>query len=282
MPKKTTLLYVEGDQVKIVFGNKLKCIPFDEIRLDYNQEFLDAIFCNTTVVKVDKIALLSKDQLGAMVGERAPKAPDSANGESDSPKKAIVARTSDPITSTEKPPLPGGLMPQSGGGDVYIVSTSEVTIIVDDLYTRNKIVRGGAQVPEAVSLLPGKPVNLSNLDQKSVKESNILRRMLRNGTVKQVGFDEAMEYNKAFEAQASASMFSVHDIPSGGMVNASAGVSEAQQMASNMFDSPSEITIDIGGRDLQHSGDGTNESSGSMSDLMTQLNQAETDGILGR
>ena len=44
MTKKNTLIFIDGNKVKIVYGNKLKIISFEEIQLDYNQEFLDQIF----------------------------------------------------------------------------------------------------------------------------------------------------------------------------------------------------------------------------------------------
>lgn len=278
---KNSVVIIERDQIKIVFGDKIKTIPFAEINKDYNQEFLDVIFYNTNVVKVDKISKMSRDQVDAL-GDKDPAPPLRTVSQPSSRASAAGPKpVGDPITAPPRAEGPQGFIPQDGG-DIYIVSTSDMTIILDDLYTSNIIMRGGANVKESLTLKPGRPVNLSTLDQDSVKKSRTLRRMLRNGTIRQVSFDEASEMFRRFEENEEKQRFSVHDLPGGGMVAASEGSSEVDKMLNNMYsESKVRDTIEISEKDLVRGNEyASNEDSLSMSELMRQLDQAESDGSI--
>ena len=294
MTKKNTLIFIDGNKVKIVYGNKLKIISFEEIQLDYNQEFLDQIFYNTSVLTVDNISLLDRESFNKITWSI--KQTDPVKEQTEEPIKEVKEQSSlekiisDPAGPPKVKHLEG-FIPQPGG-DVYIVSTSEVTMIIDDLYTKNKINRGGAMVQEATTLPPGKPINLSSLDQDSLKSSYILKRMVQNGTVKQVSFEEAMELNKAYEIKVESQLFSVHDSKNEGQVSFSVGgtSSEVDKLMDSMYDSTSKDTIEItsgtsgtagtagasgGNREFQ-----TNENSESMNDLMQMVDQAESEGMI--
>lgn len=273
MSKKHTLLFVDGDVIKVVFGNKLKCIRFEDVGVDYNAAFLDEIFSTTEVVSVENVSKLTKETLFKVIGSAPPKRPE-ARAEAVPAKAEKRSRVSDPIMPSVQAP-PAGFAPQDGG-DVYIVSTDDrMTLIVDDLYTGHKVYRDGAEIEQTVILEPGKPVNLSGLDQASVKKSSahgILGRLLRQGTVKQISFDEAMDMLAVYESR-QAEVIRAGD-PIGGSIIGDGSVGSARKMAQGMFSEGDDEGV------LEVTGDGGE--TWEMSNIMSEIGRAESEKVIER
>lgn len=276
---KNTILFVDNGQIKIVFGNKLKTMSFDDALLDHNQDFLETIFANSNVVMPEKVSILTREKFDQLLEKVSQK---TAQPQNETPATKTEANRPRAGSSDQpQEPRQKTIVAVPEPDNTWIVSTSDVSIIIDDLFTGRTIARGNAQVKEAVALLPGKPVDLSGLDQESVTKSNILKRMLRNGLVRQVSFDEAMDLNGAYEQNAPSKYFSVHDVPNAGMVTTAKGQSEAERLKNSMFDSPTENDLEITASDMVTTGRyASNEDSISMSELMRQMDQQEAEGNL--
>lgn len=299
MSKKNTLLFVDDEQVKIIFGSKLKCIKFADLLLDHNQKFLDHIFYSTNVVRVDKVARLDRDSFNKFVGQipevLGGQEPQEAQGaqEPKGPEGAPLDRApavSDPMTPRPKTSQitqsVDGMMPQDGG-DVYIVSNDDrMTIMLDDVFTGTSIMRDGVEVHQTVALLPNKPVNLATVDQKSLKASKILPRMVKNGTVRQVSYDEAMDLVAKYEEQAS-NIISAHDSPGVSILDDSSPGS-ARRMAQGISEGSVQAaaeaeTIEVSSRNTSDSVNmdmASHENSQSMDQLMLIMNEEATKGNL--
>jgi hypothetical protein len=265
--EKKSLLLIDDNRLKVVYGDKMRCIAFPDLSLEHNAEFLAKIFRTTKVFKVDQVSPVDSGQLEGLLDREK----DAASPASQPPPKA---------RAVPSPPQEAQRTTSTDQGSNWVASNTKTTIIVDDLFTGNTVSRGGASVPQTVALHPGKPFDLSTLKEDLVNASKILPRLLAKGWVSRVSFDDAMGMLDAYE-KGQGQVISALDSQAKGVVAASG--SKAADLVDSMFDDDGDsaenaIPIEITEKD--HRGSASNEDSGSMGQLMEMLSSAEANGEL--
>jgi hypothetical protein len=280
MPTRKTVILVDDGQIKVIYGDKLKCIRFADAGLPHNLAFLDALGASTTLVNVDQVSVVSPHELAEILGDLEAAPRKARDPEVSLPETMIAipkrgdAQRPQPRPRAPLPPTKEFFAP-ADGGDIFIKSNSQTTIIIDDLYTNTVIARPGmAPQKQALALEPGKPVNMAGLDQESVQKSRILAKLLASGLVMQIPHDEATEMLAQHEKR-QASVISAKDMTSSLVPDGMSAASYAQRARHGELPDDDVQSIDISESDRMPSVV-TNEVSGSMEKLMASL--AETDG----
>lgn len=168
--EKPALLFVDGETIKIVVGKTLKCIPFKEMSAEHNVRFVDQIFDQMTVLVVDKVNKLTKESFYGFIQENQT-AP------------ATEAKRAVPEVIPNKPKKSPAAILQDARDEAesnLFRSAEETTIIVDDLPT-GKDISGMPGEKLMLAIHPGTAVDLSLLPPENVKNSSILRRLIRDG-----------------------------------------------------------------------------------------------------
>jgi len=271
--QKKSLLLIDGDKLKIVYDEKMRCISFQDLSLEHNVEFLEKIFRTTTVFKVDQVSAVALEQLEGLLTSEDTTVTQQTTSEigtvsKESQVRKIVPKHN-PVTQQTTS------VDQSSN---WIKSNSKTTMIIDDLYTGNTINRGRASVPQSLALPPGKPFDLNSIKEDLVKASRILPRLLSQGFVSRISFDEAMGMLSQYE-KSQGQILNAHDAPPRKLKPSEMVDSMFDDDAEDDADSDSAISIEISGQDVGGSGS-SNEDSGSMGNLMEILSSAEESGEL--
>jgi hypothetical protein len=270
MPKRSLLL-IEEDKLKIVYGDKMRCINVSDLALAHNAEFLEKIFKTTTVFKVDKVLAVATEDISGLTQMTTSVTRSSPS--IDKPSAiATTTRVLEPSSKTNYPEIPVN--------STWIKSNAQTTIIIDDLFTGSQLSRGGTSVPRSVALEPGKPFNLGTLTNELLNASKILPRLLSNGTVSRISFDESMNMLELFEKN-QVNIISALDA-NAKSVTASSDT-KARDIVDSMFseDNPSVIPLEITqGSIVGMSRTSSNEDTGSMSELMDMISDEESIGSL--
>lgn len=264
---KNALVFIDNNQIKVVFGSVIKIIKVNEMKLSYNVSFFEQLFKEANVYSVQQISKLTIDQLFDM---------SPIESKSDDEKKidkSINNHSSEKDSQEE----------ENDDLDFWVMSNAATSIIIDDLFTGRDIAEG---IPESLSIPHGRAVNLSNLNQEAVKASRILRRLMDNKTLARCSKREAFEMERKYEENLSQSK-NVRSIADGNIsVDVVDGKAEkfsysstSPQRSHDLIES--EIPIDNGtsrGSGLAH------EEYGSMSQLMAAIesDSGETNNVPDR
>lgn len=255
-----SLLIVDKKKLKVVYGDKIRCISFSDLSLEHNSEFLDMVFRDTQVHKIEKVSPVSKEILGSLLSTVATSKADDPVEVNDPVEVSDV-----PIAPKQKPSLP---KPDSVSS--WVKSNAPTILVIDDVYTGVVTRRGAVEVKQTLSFEIGKPVDVSTLDQESVRNSNIMKRLVGNGTLSRISYDEAMqmleEYNKR-------EVLSVHDEGAKGVLSSSG--KSAKELSATMFSGEGG---DLVAEPLMVTGEG--KEGASMADLMAQIDSDEDLGML--
>lgn len=181
---KTAVIYMDGDLMKVVFGRTVKELYADRVLED--QAFFERLFKDYRVVVVEKAAEVTLPQIVGMDEGKSsgPVAHDKTVEKS--PEQAPAAKT-----AAKKEPEKTGM---------WIKSTSRTTIIIDDLPTGIEIAPG---VPMTFSVPHDRAVSMANLDPETVQKSNILKRLLANGTLTWVTGSEAQQMEAEYAVKVA-------------------------------------------------------------------------------
>lgn len=201
-----TLFVIDGDMLKVVYGNRLKCIPFGEMLESHNASFLNKLASTSRILCVDKAVVLSPDDLEAYVNALYKRAPTQVARQMpvvdqsmpDDARPVRASRSEDPVQHSSQP------MPnenRSNAKPTWLVSLAKATIIVDDV-TDGVIQRGGVSRDKNLVLEPGKPVNLSRLDSQQISDSYTINQCLSNGTFKLIDKARAMAMLREHEERS--------------------------------------------------------------------------------
>lgn len=255
MPTKKSLLMVDGQSIKIICGNKMKCMELSEVESPKNVEFLMALFSKTQVMKVDRVSKVSvEDILGPSARSQGVKA-GGDKGNFPSPVIASSARR-------EPPPPPSG-------SEQWVKSNMPSITLIDDLKI-GSFHRDGIEVDQCLVLEPGKPVNLASLDRDRLASSRTLSRLMERGDVTRIPYEEAMAMLDRFNNQT---VLSAHDDEARGVL--ASPDSRARDIAESMFSESTvldvAIPIDLDGPDRDAGP--MNEGGDSMVDIMSQIGE---------
>jgi len=168
---KTAVIFMDGDLMKVVFGRTVKELYADRVLED--QPFFERLFKDYRVVVVEKASEVTLPQIVGM-----------DEGKSSGPvahDKPVEKAPEQAAKTAKKEPAQAGM---------WIKSTSRTTIIIDDLPTGIEIAPG---VPMTFSVPHDRAVSMANLDPETVQKSNILKRLLANGTLAWVTGSEAQQ-----------------------------------------------------------------------------------------
>lgn len=210
MPNKTALMFVDETIIKIVIGDSLKCIKFEDIQASHNIKYIEQLFTKCHVLIVDKASELSKDDFTNWVAALVAV-----------PVKATIADRVTTADKVEAKPAPKQIDPQHqtkrSAADIlneaddesekYLYrSTDETTMTIDDLPTGEVMVIGtNPKTGEAVTtektlaIHPYKAIDLSRLPVENIKKSAILRRLIREGVLVPCSRKEALDMERRYD-----------------------------------------------------------------------------------
>lgn len=160
MDKKTAVIFLDGDVMKIVFGRTVKEFPAEKAKDE--KAFFERLFEGYRVVVVERATEVTFSQLMDEEHE-------------------LDARP--PGREPEPPPEPN-----TSRTERWIRSTSRTTIVIDDLPTTTEISPGHMM---SFSVPNDRAVRMSNVRTEDVDKSAILKRLLANGTLEWVSSAEA-------------------------------------------------------------------------------------------
>lgn len=203
MPNKTALMFVDETVIKIVIGESLKCIKFDDIHAPHNLKYVEQLFAKCHVLIVDKASELTKDDFAEWV-RKLNAIPQKYDGRPEvkktepkdvapqnQPKKRAVEIIEEAEDESEK---------------LLYRSTEETTMTIDDLYTGEYIFLGkdprtgeDLRTGKTLAIHPYRAVDLSRLPAESIKNSAILRRLIREGVLVPCSRKEAMEMERQYD-----------------------------------------------------------------------------------
>lgn len=276
--RKSSILFVEGGVIKVVAGNVLKTVRFEDVSLPHNKKFFDLLFADTTVLFVEKATPLSMEQFFEFVGERPVQPAQDATPARASLPAAMVSRPS-PVIQQKTTKLASPQTPSIPDSGAWVRSTIETFLVVDDLFTGEEIpgrAPGLPSIKKALSIPPGRPIDLSRLDPEVVRKSSILRDLLRNGWLVKCTASEARAYEVAWQKK-QAREAEENDRLSG----LDTPIIDRDDVGRNGFrvindEDPNTFdTTDAGMPRLP-----SNEDSGSMDELMRQMAEAEEERML--
>lgn len=204
MENKTALLFVDDDIIKIVLGKTLKCIPYSELHAPHNVRFVDQLFEQAHVLMVDKVSELKRQAFDDFVAEFNPRSAQPNKVQTVEVKPKIVE--SYPATKTVSNARPARTASdilkdaEQEERSLLFRSMEETCMIVDDCPT-------GAEIPnsngakEMLAIHPNKAVDLAMLPQDSIKNSVILKRLIREGKLVPCTRAEASAISSEYDAK---------------------------------------------------------------------------------
>lgn len=203
MPNKTALMFVDETVIKVVIGESLKCIKFDEIHAPHNVKYVEQLFSKCHVLIVDKASELTKDDFAIWV-QKLSAIPQKYDG------KPEVQKTEPKDVAPQNQPkrkAPEILAEAEDESEKYLYrSTEETTMTVDDLYTGEYIFLGkdprtgeDLRTGKTLAIHPYRAVDLSRLPAENIKSSMILRRLIREGVLVPCSRKEALEMERQYD-----------------------------------------------------------------------------------
>ena len=190
MSEKKSLVVVDGDCIKVLFGNCVKAISFSEIGSPYNRAFFDRLFSEGKVCGIETVSVLGRNDLDAFA-ERV------RSGKVLQPEPEPPAADSRPPAIAVEPDVPKSRPSFDPNGPIWIRSNAKSTIIVDDLLTDDMI--PGTEHRKALVIMPDVATDVSRLDKERLRKSKIFRRYLENGTFSITTAAEALRMAEEYE-----------------------------------------------------------------------------------
>lgn len=178
MEKKTALLFVIDDSIKVVFGETLKVVKFQAMSLDYNVRFFDKLFDEWEVIVVEKAGPLDKQGLFDFVAQMGAKPPAPARRESAS--AVVRPQQAAPRTMTLD-------------DDCMLFRFIGQSIITVEDVPSHEDFPGMPGVKQTLVLKPDQAVNLRRYDPERVRTSPTLRRLIQRGSLVPCTPEEADE-----------------------------------------------------------------------------------------
>ena len=194
MSDKKSLIIIDGESVKVLFGNCVKVVNFTELDSPYNKAFFDRLFSEGRVCGIESVSVLKRNDLETFV-ERV------RSG-------AVLQRTvAEPQTRPERTPPaivtepdePEAKASMDPNGPIWIKSNAKTTIIVDDLLTDDLV--PGTEFRKAMVITPNVPIDVSRLDKERLRKSKIFRRYLENGTFSITTAAEALRMEEEYQTR---------------------------------------------------------------------------------
>jgi len=215
---KTALLFIDEYVVKIVYGNYLKCVKFNELKLPHNQKFFNQLFENHNVIMVDNVSLLPRDKFDDWISsieevEATTKfAEDFAGAEKKTEKKSVEKQPERKVSKATAAILEEAA---EESNRMLFRSTAESTIIVDDFQT-NEEIPGMPGVKKSLAIFPWRAIDLSNFSAESLNKSKYIKRLIREGVLIPCTPQEARameeDYDKRLKEDNDARLDSVAPI----------------------------------------------------------------------
>lgn len=262
---KNALIFIDRNQVKVVFGTVLKVIKVEELNFTHNVNFFEQLFREANVFAVQEISKISKEQLLQMV----PSVPTRSQEE-----RKVEASIERPVGPVPVPQRQEQENLEDSQHDFWVKSDAQTAIIIDDLFTGREIVDG---MPECLSIPHGRAVNLANLKPENVKASRILARLMQNQIIERCSRREAMEMEQRYQERLNASRNAKSVFDSTVSVDVIGGRAEKFSYSEILGDGPRRYS-DITEVDIMGGGGGSNlahEGGRSMEQLMATINAAE-------
>jgi len=202
MPTKTALMFVDDRTIKIVIEDSLKCIKFEDLKAPHNIRYIEQLFSKCHVLVVDKASDLTKEDFAIWVSKLEGEAPKEVE-----PKvQEKVEERAAPIVKAKRS-VPEILSEAEDESERLLYrSTDETTMTIDDLPTGEVMVIGtnpktgeSVTTEKTLAIHPYKAIDLSRLPEENVKNSKILRRLIREGTLVPCTRKEAIEMERAYD-----------------------------------------------------------------------------------
>lgn len=185
--EKAAILFVDGETIKIVIGKTLKCMHFSELSATHNIKFIEQLFGQAKVVSIDKVSPLDKNAFDTFVSK--------FQSAVSTPEKASVPP---PVSPSKKSAATIREDAEEESIASFFRSLEETTIIVDDLPTGEDLPNLPG-VKRMLAIHPNKAVNLSALPQEAIKNSAILKRLIREGKLIPCTRAEALAIESDYE-----------------------------------------------------------------------------------
>ncbi len=200
---KTAVVFVENQVINVVLGKLLKQVKVSDLPLDHNVEFFETLFSEHRVVIVDQVSPITKDAfyssfdqasaterlMAAEAGDDDVEAPiiESRSSVKTLPK-STVAKTATKVEAREN---------YSYG--IWLKSNAKAIIIIDDIYT-DQALKNVPGAKMSLCIHPDRAIDISTLDKEQVKRSQILRKLLGNGTLSECSSAEAQQIEDRYWA----------------------------------------------------------------------------------
>jgi len=253
---KNALVYIDNNQVKVVFGSILKIIKINEIRLSHNAAFFEQLFKEANVYGIREVSQLGLEQIFDM-----------SPLESHSEEEKKVDKSIDKPVSQEARPVEAK---DKDEFDFWIKSQAETAIIIDDLFTGREIAEG---IPESLSIPHARAVNLASLNPEAVKASRILRRLMDNKTIVRCSRQEALQMEREYQERLANSKNAKSVVGEGGLSVEVVGGKAEKFMYSESQIHNNVIETEISVSDTRSPSSGLlNEEYSSMDKLMSVIN----------
>jgi len=215
---KKALLFVESGVIKVVFGTSLKCIKIEDVFLNHNKAFLDRLFAEHDVLVLQSADYMTRedvDQLATPEEEPQPEYEEAYEEEAYDPFPEVEMPPARPRQFRQPAPQQRQARPRQAianqqqrrpaqpqrrpvydepvDSGLWIRSNSQVAIIVDDIPTGGEFSPGQ---PRKLVVPGNRAIDLACLDQAFVQKSQILKRLLQNGTFSRCSAGEASEIER--------------------------------------------------------------------------------------
>lgn len=206
MANAIVLVDIDEKRIKVVLGKILKVIPFNEVNLSHNKQFLAQLFQQSNVLQITDFAPLSLEEFSSFTAEycsvdlqhesvptttrqqveEKPKSELHALADIAKKKSLETAKTQQTQQPAKKPLL------SNNDDSMWFVSTVKNTIIVDDFETGETLTapvtgaNGVAQqitAPKYLSIKPGYPIDLSKYDQLKITKSRTIKNLITKGSL---------------------------------------------------------------------------------------------------
>lgn len=192
--KYKSLVFIDGNQIKIIFGNSIKVEKLSDINSNENLTFLDKIFKTYEVFVVNQTSKISKDDFLSIITKKNNTETLSENNKTE--ENAIGNNNEENDTSKFKEVIQNNNY-QSPTFMSYIKSNQRSCIVIDDLFTKDTI--PGTNIRKALVVPIDRAVCLSHLDPNDVSKSSILKTLLKNNFLSIISKEEAMLLNNKYE-----------------------------------------------------------------------------------
>jgi hypothetical protein len=262
------IVFVDGENVKVVFGNSVKTTKVSEFGSDQNSAFLDKLFSSFDVFVVSQVDTISRERLLVSMSNKKsvsdpidkymdPEQEQQPRRAPDIPIRPEVASEVDILTGKSE--------------HAFLKSAAKTTIIIDDLPTGEDI--RGSGMKQFVSVSPGRTLNLGALSQEDVQKSKILRSLMQRKILIPITPGEATRIESDHDTKLQAENDARLDQYAPIIDRHSMGSGESQIHEAAAAHDAEEIDITDDMSDLPSHA--SNEDSVSMDDLMAQINAAE-------